>query len=127
MRNFPSLRSVKVRITDKTVVAWVMRTPFTGEVCTHVRTCATTTESLLALAEWWTRQQVTHVAMDATGVSWRLICPILEGAFPIVLVTAQQRKAVPGRQTDGKDGEWLADVRRHGFLNASVMPPPPSS
>ena len=118
-------RGAGLDVHKKTVVACVMLTLLNGEVNKQVRTFATTTESLLALADWLTSQQVTHVAMELTGIYWRPVFNILEGAFSVVLVNAQHMKAVPGRKTDVKDSEWLADLLRHGLLKASFIPPQP--
>jgi transposase len=112
-------------VHKKTVVACMMLTLPTGETHKQVRTFATTTQSLLALADWLTSQQVTHVAMESTGIYWRPIFNLLEGVFTVVLVNAQHMKAVPGRKTDVKDSEWLADLLRHGLLKASFIPPQP--
>lgn len=108
-------RCAGLDVHTKTVVVCVMLTELTGEVRKQVRTFATTTQSALALADWLTNQQVTHVAMESTGIYWRPIFNLLEGAFSVVLVNAQHRKAVPGRKTDVKDSEWLADLLRHGL------------
>ena len=102
-----------------------MLTEPTGEMRKQVRTFATTTQGLLALADWLTEQQVTQVAMESTGIYWRPIFNLLEAAFGVVLVNAQHMKAVPGRKTDVKDAEWLADLLRHGLLKASFIPPQP--
>jgi transposase len=118
-------RCVGLDVHKKTVVACVMLTAPTGEVQKQIRTFATTTQSLLGLADWLTSHQVTHVAMESTGVYWRPVFNILEAAFEVVLVNAQHMKAVPGRKTDVKDSEWLADLLRHGLLQASFIPPQP--
>ncbi len=118
-------RCAGLDVHKKTVVACLMLTFPTGEVRKAVRTFATTTESLLALADWLTSQQVTHIAMESTGIFWRPVFNILEGAFSVVLVNAQHIKAVPGRKTDVTDAEWLADLLRHGLLKASFIPPQP--
>jgi len=107
------------------VVACIMLTLLTGEVKTSVRTFSTTTAGLLALADWLTTHQVTHVAIESTGVYWRPVFNILEGAFTVVLVNAQHMKAVPGRKTDVKDSEWLAELLSYGLLKASFIPPQP--
>jgi len=65
------------------------------------------------------------VAMESTGVYWKPIYAILEGAFEIVVANAQQVKKVPGRKTDVKDAEWIADLLCHGLLRASFVPPKP--
>jgi transposase len=90
-----------------------------------VRTFATTTAGLQDLADWLTSQGVTHVAMESTGILWRPVFNLLEGRFQVILVNAQHMKAVPGRKTDVKDSEWLADLLRHGLLTASFIPPKP--
>lgn len=118
-------RCAGLDVHKKTVVACLMLTGPTGQMHKQVRTFATTTGSLLALADWLTSQQVTHVAMESTGVYWRPVFNILEAAFEVVLVNAQHMKAVPGRKTDVKDSEWLADLLRHGLLKASFIPPQP--
>ncbi len=105
-------RCAGLDVHKKTVVACVMLTMLTGEANRQVRTFATTTQGLLALADWLTNQQVTHVAMESTGIYWRPVFNILEGAFTVILVNAQHMKAVPGRKTDIKDSEWLADEAR---------------
>src|SRR5579863_9337150 len=112
-------------VHKKTVVACVMLTAATGKVFQEGRTFATTTAGLLALADWLTHQQVTHVAMESTGVFWRPVFNILEGSLEVILVNAQHMKAVPGHKTDIKDSEWLADLLRHGLLKASFIPPKP--
>jgi transposase len=68
---------------------------------------------------------VTHGAMERAGVRWRPIFTVLDASHPLILVTAQPIKAVPGRTTDVTDSEWLADVLRHGLLRPRFIPPPP--
>ena len=118
-------RCAGLDVHKKTVVACVMLTSPEGEVSTKLRTFATTTAGLLALSDWLTRQQVTEVAMESTGVYWRPVFNILEGAFSVTLVNAQHMKAVPGRKTDAKDSEWLAELLSYGLLKASFIPPKP--
>jgi transposase len=108
-----------------TVVACLILTSAKGTETREVRTFATTTAGLLALADWLASHEVTHVAMESTGVYWRPVFNILEGSFEVILVNAQHMKAVPGHKTDIKDSEWLADLLRHGLLKASFIPPKP--
>lgn len=110
-------------VHKKTVVAAIMLTAVTGKVRKEVRTFQTTTAGLLALADWLSLQQITHVAMESTGVFWRPVFNILEATVTVILVNAQHMKAVPGHKTDVKDSEWLADLLRHGLLKASFIPP----
>src|SRR5205807_6870660 len=118
-------RCAGLDVHKKTVVACVMLTLPSAEMRKHVRTFATTTEGLLVLADWLSSQQVTHVAMESTGVYWRPVFNILEGSFEVILVNAQHMKAVPGHKTDIKDSEWIAELLRHGLLKASFIPPKP--
>lgn len=112
-------------VHKKTVVACLMLTAASGKVSREVRTFATTTLGLQTMAQWLASQQVTHVAMESTGIYWRPVFNILEGRFEVILVNAQHMKAVPGHKTDIKDSEWLADLLRHGLLAASFIPPKP--
>ena len=112
-------------VHKKTVVACVLVTESGRRVHKEIRTFGTMTTELLALSDWLTEHRVTHVALESTGVYWRPIYNLLEGHFTLVLVNAQQVKAVPGRKTDVKDSEWLADLLRHGLLRASFVPDPP--
>jgi transposase len=91
----------------------------------EVRTFGTMTDSLLALADWLAGHGVTHVALESTGVYWRPIWNILEGQATLLLVNPRHVKAVPGRKTDVRDCEWLADLLRHGLLKASFVPDRP--
>jgi transposase len=68
-------------------------------------------------------QGVTHVAMESTGDYWKPVFNLLEGAFEVILVNAQRLKAVPGRKTDVKDAEWIAELLQHELLRASFIPP----
>ena len=67
-------------------------------------------------------QRVTHVAMESTGAYWKPVYNILEGTFELLVVNAQHLKAVPGRKTDVRDAEWIADLLRHGLLRPSFIP-----
>lgn len=88
----------------------------------EIRSFETTTRGLLELQDWLHDWHVTHVAMESTGDYWRPIYNVLEGHFELLLVNAQHVKQVPGRKTDVKDAEWLADLLRHGLLKASYVP-----
>lgn len=81
------------------------------------------TPDVLRLRQWLKARGVTHVAMEATGVYWQPIYSVLEGHFELLLVNAQHIKAVPGRKTDVRDAEWLADLLQHGLLRSSFVPP----
>src|SRR5437763_9613193 len=106
-----------------TVVACIITTGERGKVKRQVRTFATTTVHLLELADWLAEHEVSHVAMESTGVYWRPIFNILEATFEVILVNAQHMKAIPGRKTDILDSQWIATLLRHGLLKASFIPP----
>lgn len=91
----------------------------------EVRRFGAMTRDLLLLSDWLAANQVTHVAMESTGVYWKPVWNILEERFTILLVNAQHVKAVPGRKTDTKDCQWIADLLQHGLLRGSFIPPTP--
>jgi transposase len=92
----------------------------------EVRTFSTMTADLLTLADWLTEQGVTHVAMESTGVYWKPVFNLLEGSVHVILVNAEHIKQVPGRKTDVKDCQWIAQLLQHGLLKASFVPPQPT-
>jgi len=89
----------------------------------EVQTFQTTTSEILRLRTWLTAQGCTHVAMESTGVYWRPVFNLLEDCLVVVLANAQHIKAVPGRKTDVRDCEWLAELLAHGLIRASFIPP----
>jgi transposase len=109
-------------VHKKTVVACVLTPGATSRPVKQVRTFGTMTDELLGLADWLDAQSVTHVAMEATGAYWKPPWNLLEDQFELLLVNARHVKAVPGRKTDVKDAEWLAELLRHGLLRPSFVP-----
>ena len=109
----------------RTVVACLLTPGPRGKPIKEVRTFGTMTDDLLALSDWLAAAGCTHVAMESTGVLWKPIFNLFEGSFELLLVNAHHVKAVPGRKTDVKDSEWLADLLRHGLLRASFVPDRP--
>jgi transposase len=107
-----------------TVVACVRRQT-DGRASAEVRTFGTKTGELLDLSEWLTELQVTHVAMEATGIYWRPVWHILHGEFELVLANANHIRNVPGRKTDVNDATWIADLLAHGLIRGSFVPPTP--
>jgi transposase len=112
-------------VHKKTVVAHARITDTRGRVTRHTRTFGTMTADLLALAAWLLQLEVTHIAMESTGEYWKPVYNILEGSFIVLVVNAQHIKNVPGRKTDVKDAEWLADLLCHGLVRGSFIPPQP--
>lgn len=111
-------------VHKQTVVACRRRLLEGGKVDKAVQTFGTTTASLLALLDWLRAWQVSHVAMESTGVYWKPIWNILEGHMELLLVNARHLKTVPGRKTDVKDCEWIAQLMQYGLLKASFVPSP---
>lgn len=79
----------------------------------------------MALHDWLHEAGCTHIAMEATGVYWKPAFNVLEGQFELLVVNAYHIKAVPGRKTDVRDAEWIADLLQHGLLKSSFIPPTP--
>lgn len=113
-------RCAGLDVHKKTVVASVI-TPEGQET----RTFGTVTKELLALADWLMERGVTHVAMESTGVYWKPVYNLLEDQFTLLVVNAHHIKAVPGRKTDVKDAEWIADLLKHGLVRGSFIPDRP--
>ncbi len=109
----------------KTVVACLLRAGADGRRGRELRTFATMTDDLLALADWLRAAGCTHVAMESTGIYWKPVYNILEGHFEVMVVNAAHIKAVPGRKTDCNDAEWIADLLQHGLVRPSFIPDRP--
>src|SRR5258706_11610871 len=112
-------------VHQKMVVACVLKSSATGRVQKEIRTFGSMTSDLLKLSDWLSAEGCTHVAMESTGVFWKPIYNVLEGDFELLVVNAQHIKAIPGRKTDVKDAEWIADLLRHGLLRGSFIPSAP--
>jgi transposase len=112
-------------VHKKSVVACLITPDSQGKPHKEKRTFGTVTAELLRMADWLAAAGCTHVAMESTGVYWKPIYNLLEGQFEVLLVNAQHLKAVPGRKTDVRDAEWIADLLRHGLLRGSFIPPAP--
>src|SRR5689334_15306038 len=109
-------------IHKQTVVACVIVPGPERQPRKEVRTFGTMTADLLALSDWLAAEGVTHVALESTGVYWKPVRNALEGSVELLLANARHIKAVPGRKTDVRDCEWIADLLRHGLLKASFVP-----
>jgi len=90
----------------------------------QVKTFSAMTGGLIEMRDWLKTADCTAVAMEATGVYWQPVYNLLERDFDLVVANARHIKAVPGRKTDVKDAEWIADLLRHGLLRPSYVPPP---
>jgi transposase len=109
-------------VHKRTVVACLLVSGPEQALSSEVRTFGTMTQDLLDLADWLAQAGCTHVAMESTGVYWKPIYNLLEGTFALLVVNAHHIKAVPGRKTDVRDAEWIADLLRHGLLQPSFIP-----
>src|ERR1051326_7253814 len=110
-------------VHKKTVVACRICTLPNGQKQQEIATFGTTTPELLRLLDWLREGVCTHAAMESTGEYWKPVYYVLEGHLELLLVNARHLQAVPGRKTDVKDAEWIADLLRHGLLKASFVPP----
>lgn len=93
-----------------------------GTVQSRLRKFGTMTADLIELRGWLTDEKVTHVAMESTGIYWQPVFNLLEGQFKLLLINAQHLKKVPGRKTDMKDAEWIAQLLQCGLLRPSFVP-----
>lgn len=112
-------------VHKKLVVACCLWPMENGQLAQETRSFGTTTQELLSLSSWLSRLGITHLAMESTGEYWKPIYNILESSFEVMVVNAQHIKNVPGRKTDVKDAEWLAELLRHGLVRGSFIPPLP--
>jgi transposase len=112
-------------VHKKVILACALWFDEQGRKQQEVRSFGTVSAELLRLADWLKGHGVTHVAMEATGVYWRPVWAVLEGQFELMLVNPQHMKALPGRKTDVKDCEWLADLLQHGLVRGSFVPASP--
>ena len=115
-------RCAGLDVHKDTVVACV-RVEQGGRVSRETKTFGTLTKDLFELGEWLESEGVTHVAMEATGVYWKPVWHVLESACELVLANPAHIKNVPGRKTDVKDSQWIAELLAHGLIEASFVPP----
>jgi transposase len=118
-------RVAGVDVGQASVVATVLVGAAHERARKETRAFGTVTQELLVLREWLLAKGVTHVALEGTGIYWRPVYERLEDAFDMIVGNAHHIKNVPGRKTDVKDSEWLADLARHGLIARSFVPPKP--
>ena len=116
-------RCAGVDVHKRTVVACRIVLTDDGEWLRETRTYGTTTADLLRLSDWLAAGGCTHVGLESTGEFWKPVFNILEGSFAVWLLNAQRVRAVPGRKTDVRDAEWIAELLRHGLVEPSFIPP----
>lgn len=93
-----------------------------GTVQSTLKRFGTMTADLVELRQWLAEEAVTRVAMESTGVYWQPVFNVLEGHLEVWVVNAQHIKKVPGRKTDMKDAEWIAQLLQCGLLRPSFVP-----
>jgi transposase len=112
-------------VHQATVVACLLTGGANQKPRKEVRSFRTVTRDLQLMSDWLRTEGCTHVAMESTGVYWKPVYAVLEGSFELVVGNAHHIKNVPGRKTDVKDSEWLAELMRHGLIRKSFVPPKP--
>lgn len=117
-------RCAGLDVHQATVVATVRVPDARGGRQNVTQTFGTMTPDVLALRDWLQAYGVTQVALESTGVYWKPIYYVLEDRFTLLLINMQTLKHVPGRKTDVKDSEWLAQLLEAGLLRGSFVPPP---
>ena len=118
-------RCAGLDVHKSSVAACVWLTAPDGSSRCHHQSFGATTPDLLRLSDWLQAHQVTHVAMESTGVYWRPVYEVLEEQLTLLVANAEHVKKVPGRKTDVGDAQWLGDLLRHGLIRPSYVPPRP--
>src|SRR5215813_3088045 len=118
-------RACGLDVHQATVVACLLVGQAHEKPRKEVRTFSTFTQDLMKLRDWLRSERCTHVGMESTGVYWKPVYAILEDDFEIIVGNAHHIRNVPGRKTDVKDSEWIADLLRHGLIAKSFVPPKP--
>ena len=118
-------RCAGLDVHQATVVACVLIYEAGKRPRKEVRSFATTTRALEALRDWLTAERVTHVGMESTGVYWQPVYAVLEGQFELIVGNARHIRNVPGRKTDVKDAEWIAELVCCGLIRPSFVPAKP--
>lgn len=96
---------------------------FTGVRKKEIREFGTMTDDIMEIVKWLKETDCQIAAMESTGVYWKSVYNIFEQeGIETIIVNAQHIKAVPGRKTDVKDAEWIADLVRHGLVKPSFVP-----
>jgi transposase len=118
-------RCAGIDVHKRTIVVCAIVPDAKGQRHKERRTFSTMMPDLLRMRCWLKDLGVTHVAMESTASYWKPIFNVLEGHLEVLVVNAQHLKAVPGRKTDVRDAEWIADLLQHGLLRPSFVPPAP--
>ena len=109
-------------VHKKSVTACLLTPTEAGKSSQAIRTFGTTTAELLELVDWLVQAGCTIVAMESTGSYWKPVYNLLEAVLDVWIVNAAHIKSVPGRKTDVKDAQWIAELLQHGLLRPSFIP-----
>ena len=118
-------RCAGIDVHKRTVVVCRLTRDAQGARLAQTQTFGTTTGELLRLSDWLAEGGCTHVGLESTGEFWKPVFNLLEGTCEVWLLNAQHIKAVPGRKTDVKDAQWIAELLAHGLVRPSFIPPRP--
>jgi transposase len=118
-------RCAGIDVHKRTVVACRLTRDAQGARVAETQTYGTTTSDLLRLSDWLAEGGCTHVGLESTGEYWKPVFNLLEGTFEVWLLNAAHITAVPGRKTDVKDAQWIAELLAHGLVRPSFIPPRP--
>lgn len=109
-------------VHQETVVVCILKGPLDIKPRPQIRTFGTTTKELLQLQDWLAEYDCKEVAMESTGVLWKPIWNVLESTCNLILANPKHIKNLPGRKTDIKDAQWIAQLHRCGLIEASMVP-----
>lgn len=118
-------RCCGIDVHKKSITVCLMIGAASTKPLATIKTFSTMTEDLIACREWLVSEGCTHAVLENTGVYWKPLFNVLEDVIEVVLANARHIKNVPGRKTDVKDCEWLAQLLRHGLVKGSFIPPKP--
>lgn len=118
-------RCCGIDVHKKRITACLMGAELGEKAKTTIKTFSTMTRDLLTCREWLISEGCTHWVLESTGVYWKPIFNVLEENMEVVLPNARHVKNVPGRKTDVKDCEWLAQLLHYGLIKGSFIPPKP--
>ena len=114
-----------IDVHDKFLMVCRLHVDDQGQTQRTLRRFETMLDQLRVLAHWLAETGTTHVVMESTGVLWQPVYNVLEDHCTVWLVNAKHVKNVPGRKTDVKDSEWLAQLLQAGLLRPSFIPDRP--
>ncbi len=81
------------------------------------------TEDIRLMANWLLDNKCEKVAMESTASYWKPLVNIFDITnLDYTVINAREYKNLPGRKTDVKDSEWIADLLQHGMLKDSYIP-----